>query len=209
MKRLYPLFIALITTCLAHAQDTDTIKRQNNHTAFTSVEKIPEFPGGEESFKRYISKKMQYPEIARLIGINGMLRVSFVVDEHGFIKDATPTNCIGAGCEAEAVKVLEASIPWIPGIQNGRPVRVKFTIPINFWVDKKSVAIKELRKSDYGFIFNIKGNLYTIDEAAAILGKSFESDQVEIAQPFYNYNNTQKFKITGKKEVYLLIFKST
>jgi hypothetical protein len=69
--------------------------------------------------------------------------------------------------------------------------------------------MKNLRNSAYGFVFNIKGTLYTIDEAQKILGDSFPSDLIELAEPFYNYNKIQKFEMPDKKEVYLLILKTT
>jgi hypothetical protein len=192
MKPTFTIAILLLITCIAKAQE----------------EQRPEFPGGMQAFYKYLSKNLRYPEVARLIGINGKLTMSFVVDRDGRITNVTPVNCIGAGCEAEATRLLEASPAWQPGIQDGKPVRVVYAIPIGFVVDQGKVTLKELRASAYGFVFNIKGELYTIDEAEKILGKSFMSDQVEIAQAFFNYNHIQKFEMPDKKEVYLLIFKS-
>jgi protein TonB len=171
----------------------------------------PEFPGGYAAFNKYLSKNLKYPEVARLIGIDGRLVVSFVVNKDGRIVQATPENCIGAGCEAEAVRLLEASPTWKPGILDGRPVSVRYTVPINFTIGKGKVTayMANLRKSNYGFVFNIKGVLYTIDEAQKILGDSFPSDKIELAEPFYNYEKIQKFEMPDKKEVYLLIFKTT
>jgi periplasmic protein TonB len=121
----------------------------------------------------------------------------------------TPKNCIGAGCEAEAIRLLEASPKWKPGLQNGIPVRVAYFIPISFSLGKEKVTyIGNLKKSDYGFVFNIKGTLYTIDEAEKIIGSSFMPYQIQSADPFYNYNKVPKFDMPNKKEVYILIFKS-
>jgi periplasmic protein TonB len=216
MKRFYLFFIALLVSQLLHAQVAvttvkDTATKSNTQRTFTSIEDVPAYPGGIPAFYKYISKNLHYPEVARLIGLNGKLNVSFVVDTSGKIIDAIPKNCIGAGCEAEAVRLLEASPTWKPGTQNGRPVRVAYSVPINFSVGEGKVTayMGNLRKSDYGFVFNIKGTLYTIDEAEKILGNSFVSDQVQSAEPFYNYNKTSKFDMPDKKEVYLLVFKST
>jgi len=158
-----------------------------------------------------MSKNLKYPEVARLIGIDGRLVVSFVVNKDGRIVQATPENCIGAGCEAEAVRLLTASPTWKPGTVDGKPVSVMYTIPINFTIGKGKVTtyMKNLRNSAYGFVFNIKGTLYTIDEAQKILGDSFPSDLIELAEPFYNYNKVEKFEMPDKKEVYLLILKTT
>jgi len=212
MKRLYLLLITLLAYHFSMAQNSpspDTTKTTGEKRIFTSVEQVPQFPGGMENFGRYLSKNLKYPDVARLIGINGKLRLSFVVDRDGSITQAKPLNCIGAGCEAEAVKLLENSPKWNPGIQNNRPVRVAYSIPISFSIDQGKVALKTLRKSNYGFVFNIKGTLYTIDEAEKLIGDSFMSQQVDIAEPFFNYNKISKFDIPGKKEVYLIILKST
>jgi len=207
MKPYYILFIALAITSSSFASPvlkTDTAKKADAKTIYASVENLPEFPGGVPAFINYISRNVKYPEVARLIGINGKLKMTFVIDKDGKIVEATPINCIGAGCEAEAVNVLQNSPQWKPGIQNGRPVRVQFTVPISFSIPKGNIYLNQLRKSGYGFVFNIKGTLFTIDEAEKLLGKEFPSDQVEIADPFYNGDNLEKFKMPDKKEVYLL-----
>jgi protein TonB len=212
MKCLYPLLISLFIVRLSYAQTSappDTPQNTSNKKIFSSVEMVPSFPGGIEGFSTYLSRNLKYPDVARLIGINGKLNLSFVIERDGRVVEATPKNCIGAGCEAEAVKLLESSPRWRPGIQNGRPVRVMYVIPITFTVDQRKVTMKNLRKSGYGFVFNVKGALYTIDEAEKIIGDSFLSQQVEIAEPFFNYNKIEKFEMPDKKDVYLIILKST
>jgi len=208
------LAAAMLTCQFSHAQFTvgkDTGKTKDDSRVFTSVEQSPEFPGGYEAFSNYLAKNLQYPKVARLIGVNGRLVVSFTVDESGHVINATPRNCVGAGCEAEAVRLLEASPVWRPGIQNGRPVRVQYNVPISFSLGggPTTTYIGNLRNSKYGFVFNIKGDLYTIDEAEKILGKTFPSDQIEVAEPFYNYNKVEKFEMPDKKEVYLIILKKS
>jgi len=214
MKLFCSLAAVMLTCQLSQAQfvvTKDTGKTKNDDRVFTSVELAPEFPGGYQAFSNYLGKNLQYPKVARLLGINGRLVVSFMVDERGHVVDATPRNCVGAGCEAEAVRLLEASPVWRPGIQNGRPVRVQYNVPINFSLGggPATTYIGNLRNSKYGFVFNIKGVLYTIDDAEKILGKAFPSDQIEVAEPFYNYNKVEKFEMPDKKEVYLIILKKS
>jgi protein TonB len=210
MKYLCTLFVTLVICHFSYAQRsgiTDMARITEDRSL--SVDSVPEFPGGMEAFSYYLSKNLRYPDVARLIGINGKLNVSFVIERDGKLTNITTKNCIGAGCEAEAIRLFQISPAWKPGVQNGRRVRVAYTVPIRFIIEPGKVYMKELRKSGYGFVFNIKGNLYTIDEAEKILGKDFMSDQVEIAEPFFNYNKIEKFDMPDKKEVYLLIFKST
>jgi len=212
MKFITVLVGILLTAHLVSGQVTlsiDTGHKSDNHKIFTTVEQVPEFPGGYQAFYKYLSKNIRYPDVARLIGINGKLVLSFVVDENGYVTHVTPKNCIGAGCDAEAIRLLEASPAWKPGIQDGKLVKVSYEVPISFKIEDGKVYLKDLKKSAYGFIFNIKGVLYTLNEAEAIIGKSFMSDRVQIAEPFYNYNNIPKFEMPDKKEVYLIILKSS
>ncbi|RWY55493.1 energy transducer TonB [Mucilaginibacter gilvus] len=216
MKHLYPLFALLIVAKFSAAQVApDTTKKTpptvtelpKDKQVFTAIEQAPQYPGGSKAFGDYISRNLKYPDVARLIGIDGRLMMTFIVERDGRISSATPVNCIGAGCEAEAVKVLQDSKPWMPGIQNSRPVRVQYAIPINFSVEKGKVKMKDLLASNYGFIFNIKDKLYTLNEAKDIIGSSFQSDQVKIAEPFYNADNNAKFLMPDKKEVYVVRMK--
>jgi protein TonB len=211
MKLLTILFFFLLVTGISKAGvifKGDTIINNNTKPIFAALEFEPEYPGGASAFYKYISKNLRYPDVARLIGISGKVFVSFVVNRDGKIVEVTPINCLGAGCESEAVTVVSTSIPWKPGIQNGKPVRVQYTMPINFYIDIGKVSMKQLRTSNYGFVFDIKGTFYSIDKAQAILGKSFMPSQIEIAEPFYNANKDPKFEMPDKKEVYLLKIKS-
>nr|WP_294948586.1 energy transducer TonB [uncultured Mucilaginibacter sp.] len=211
-------FLALVFVSFAtQAQTTpDTTKKTppvmkewpKGQQVFSAVEQVPVYPGGTAAFSNYISRTLKYPEVARLIGIDGRLMMRFIVEPDGKVSNVSPVNCIGAGCEAEAVRVLQESKAWSPGIQDGKPVRVQFVVPISFIVDKGKVNMKDLRASNYGFVFNIKDKLYTIDEAQDILGKSFLSEQVQIAEPFYNANNDAKYLMPSKKEVYIVKMKA-
>jgi protein TonB len=152
-----------------------------------------------------IKNHLKYPELAELIGVNGRVNVGFVIDTSGHITNITPLNCIGAGCELEAVNVLSMSKPWQPGMQDNKLVCVQYTVPITFRANKPRVSFKELRRSKYGFVFEISGNNYNIDQAEQMLGKTFNSSQIEIAPP---YTITDKFLELEGKDVYLIKVKS-
>ena len=207
MKRLTLSCALILLAAITHAGTILNIDTGKLNKTFTAVEKVPEYPGGVSGLSKDITKNLKYPDVARLIGINGRIILSFVVDRDGKMVEVTPINCIGAGCESEAVKTLQSLKTWQPGIQKGKPVRVQYSIPINFAISKGTVKLKDLRASTYGFLFKIKDTLYTIDEAQDILGKSFQSDQVEIAEPFYNADNDPKFIMTDKKEIYVVKMK--
>ena len=213
MKYFYPLLLISFFSYCAQAQVTvskDTAKNNGNHEVFATVEQVPEFPGGLREFYKYLGKNLRYPDVARLIGLNGRLVMSFVVDTDGRVTEATPKNCIGAGCEAEAARLLEASPAWSRGMQDGKPVRVEYSVPIMFTIGgNEKTSIRSLRNSGYGFVFSVKDVLYTIDEAEKILGRSFDPNQVKAVEPFYNYDKLPKFDMPDKQQVYLIIMKSS
>jgi protein TonB len=99
---------------------------------FTSVEKVPEFPGGIDAFYKYLQKTIHYPAVARENNTQGRVIISFVCEKDGSLTDVSVARGIGDGCDEEAMRVIKASPHWRPGIQNGRPVRVRYSVPIAF-----------------------------------------------------------------------------
>ncbi len=202
-------FLIILNIANAQVKLRDTIKMPDivDDDNWDLGLKRPHFPGGQKAFSIYLSKTLKYPKVAQLIGIKGKVIIEFTVNKIGKIIEPHALNCIGAGCEAEAEKVFLKSPIWRPGTIYGVPTNVKYAVPISFIIENLSVKFKDLKASDYGFIFNIKNTLYTIDEAEKIIGKSFQSDKIKIAVPFFNYNKIEKFDMPDKKEVYLVIFK--
>lgn len=109
-----------------------TLNEDNSIADFASVEVMPEFPGGQAGWGKYLEKSMKYPPIARENNITGRVIVSFVVEKNGELTDIVVVRGIGSGCDEEALRLLKNSPSWKPGIQNGRSVRVAYTIPIFF-----------------------------------------------------------------------------
>lgn len=99
---------------------------------FTIVEEQPEPKGGMAAFYEYVSKNLKYPAQARRMGIEGRVFVEFVIEKDGSITDVKAIKGIGAGCDEEAVRVIEEAPKWKPGKQRGRPVRVRMILPITF-----------------------------------------------------------------------------
>ena len=99
---------------------------------FTIVEDQPEPQGGMGAFYQYVSKNMKYPNQARRMGVEGKVFVQFVVDKDGTITEVQAIKGIGAGCDEEAVRVIQQAAKWKPGKQRGRPVKVRMILPITF-----------------------------------------------------------------------------
>lgn len=99
---------------------------------FGSVEVNPEYPGGESAWTKFLQKNLHYPSQAIESGIGGKVYISFVVEKDGHLTDFKILRSVGYGLDEEAIRVLKLVPPWKPGIQNGRPVRVMYTMPFNF-----------------------------------------------------------------------------
>jgi protein TonB len=99
---------------------------------FTFVEQQPEFPGGTDAMQRFIRDNLKFPQLAIRNGVDGLVVLSFVVDQNGGISDIQVLKKLGAGTDEEAQRVVKSMPKWNPGKQNGRPVKVRFTLPVRF-----------------------------------------------------------------------------
>lgn len=204
MKPFYlTILLTLLTTATYAGDGNDTTKRD---TTLHVLEQVPEFPGGTRQFYKYLEKQLKYPEVAQLIGIDGQVVVSFIIEKDGKVSGVTPVKCLGAGCDAEAVRIIAESPQWKPGVQKGKPVRVQYNVPISFKIagNDNVVNMKALRKSDYGFIFQINGAIYTMDQAEEKLGHKFKCNQIAEAVP---YEGSASYQMPDKKAVYIVVMK--
>jgi TonB family protein len=99
---------------------------------FTVVEKMPEFPGGFPAFSAFLGEHILYPKESLEKGVEGTVFLTFVIDEQGKIIDPKVTKSLDAACDQEALRVIGQSPKWIPGMQNGVPVKVQYMLPIKF-----------------------------------------------------------------------------
>jgi len=99
---------------------------------FVAVEEMPEFPGGTEEMKKYLSENIKYPENARKNNVHGKVYVAFVVRENGTITEVNEVKGVDAEIDAEAVRVVKKMPQWIPGKQSGKTVPVRYVLPIEF-----------------------------------------------------------------------------
>lgn len=99
---------------------------------FTVVEEMPKFPGGDAELLKFIAKSIKYPVIAQENGIQGRVICSFVVNRDGSVVDAEVLRGVDPSLDKEALRVIATMPKWTPGKQRGKPVRVKYTVPITF-----------------------------------------------------------------------------
>jgi periplasmic protein TonB len=99
---------------------------------FFIVEDMPEFPGGELALRQFIANSVKYPVIAQENGIQGRVYVTFVVDADGSVSEPRIARGVDPSLDKEALRVVSSLPKWKPGKQRGKPVRVSYTVPINF-----------------------------------------------------------------------------
>ena len=111
-----------------------TVPGGNNEKdeVYLIADEMPEFKGGDENIPQFIITNVKYPLTAMSKGIQGKVFVSFVIDEKGKVTDVKVKRSVNPELDAEAVRVISAMPDWKPGKNKGKPVKVTYTMPINF-----------------------------------------------------------------------------
>lgn len=131
MKKL--LFMSLLAVCcLTTVSAQKTIVSQKNQKVFDVVEQMPQFPGGQAALFEYLMNNVKYPADAVKQKVEGRVIASFVVETDGSITEVNVWRPVFPSLDAEAIRVLQAMPKWTPGMQDGKPVRVKYTVPVIF-----------------------------------------------------------------------------
>ncbi len=97
-----------------------------------AVQEQPEFPGGMAKMYQYLQSNTKYPDMEFDAGIQGKVFVEFVVEKDGDISDVKVRRGVSPGLDKEAVRAVKSMPKWNPGKMNGKPVKVRFTIPVDF-----------------------------------------------------------------------------
>lgn len=96
------------------------------------VEQMPSFPGGNQALFQYISSHIKYPASAAEAGLQGRVIVTFVVEPDGSITNVKVSKSVDAALDKEALRLVSSMPRWIPGKQNGKAIRVKYSVPVSF-----------------------------------------------------------------------------
>ncbi len=99
---------------------------------FVVAEKMPSFPGGQQALMKYLSENIRYPVIAQENGVQGRVIVQFTVRRDGSIDDVKVVKSADPSLDKEAVRLIKSVPAWEPGMQRGKAVNCKFTVPIVF-----------------------------------------------------------------------------
>jgi len=125
------------------SENNEPVFVEDNHeevvdnTVYVFVQKNPQFHGKDQAeFIKYIGSKINYPPMARRMGIEGKVFAQFVIDKDGSMTDIQIIKGIGAGCDEEVLRVLKEAPKWEPGKQRGVPVKVRMIVPVTFTLTK-------------------------------------------------------------------------
>lgn len=131
---------------------------------FASVEILPEFPGGGmAAFMKYLQENYKTPAEAKKAGVSGRMIAAFIVEIDGRLTDVNVIRDLGYGTGTEAIKLLENSPKWKPGIHNGQPVRVAYTLP--FKIDAAAIETgKQIVETQELTVHQINGKEVTKEE---------------------------------------------
>ena len=102
---------------------------------FSVVEQMPEYPGGMRAGLEFMARNLRYPTKAREAGKQGRVIVQFVVRKDGSLSDFKVLRPVDPWLDAEAIRVISTMPKWKPGMQDGKPVSVKFTLPVTFMLE--------------------------------------------------------------------------
>ena len=151
---------------------------------------MPQFPGGQAALMEYLTKNVKYPEEAHKKGVQGRVIATFVVEEDGSITNANIAKSVDPLLDAEALRVVNAMPNWTPGMQRGKAVRVKYTIPINFMLQSK----KPVKARTY--VLEVDGKIVDNSELDNIPPENIE--RIDILKDVEG--QPDKIRVTTKKK---------
>lgn len=105
---------------------------EDDEDVLTVVDVMPQFPGGDVELLKYIAKNVEYPQESQSKGEQGRVICSFVVASDGSLRSFKVVRGVTPLLDKEAIRVLKTMPRWTPGTNGGKPVAVKYTVPITF-----------------------------------------------------------------------------
>lgn len=133
MKRVLFILALLFTYVMVNAQNnTGSKEKTSNEKIYDVVEMPPSFPGGQAALLAWIASHVNYPQKAMESRIEGRIIVGFVIECDGSVSQAKILHGVDPLLDDEAIRVVMGMPKWTPGRQNGKNVRVKYNVPVNF-----------------------------------------------------------------------------
>lgn len=181
------------------------------------VEQMPEYPGGVSELMKYIARNIKYPADAVREKKQGRVIVQFTVGTDGYTSDFKIMHSVSPSLDAEAIRVLANMPKWTPGMQRGKAVPVKYTVPVTFRLDKQDKAEAKTTTGSHTMPGNVSFNkslenvLILIDDKVASQ-KEFNAlnpQNIERIEVIKEVNKAQeifhKYGVFDKKEGVIMI----
>lgn len=174
----------------------------------TSIEKMPEYPGGIKKFMQWVGANYKYPDAAKEAELSGKLIVQFVVEKDGALSNVKIIRDLGFGTAEAAKELLSKSAKWEPGIQNGKPVRVQYVLPIMLQPNKSTKGITITGDDEFFDLPNppmviLEGKEINRQQMAGISPDSIESITI-----LKDKSATEKYGEKGKNGVVEIMLKT-
>ena len=156
------------------------------------IEDGPEFPGGTQALLEYMRTHIRYPADAREQDIQGRVLVTFIVNKDGSIAEPEVVKSVYPSLDEEALKMISTMPKWKPGMNRGKPVRTKYTLPVNFRLGSipqpdKWIGVERL-------------NLLSSEQYSVYRFKEYE----ELAEPVENLESAVKDLFEGKTKAFAI-----
>jgi TonB family protein len=165
-RKLAKYLIALPLALLLMAGNSVYAQNQRGSEIFTEVEKYPEFPGGNQAFMKFLAEGIKYPVKAQENNEQGRVITNFVVEKDGSISNIKVIRGVTAALDAEAVRLLNSMPNWQSGEHQGKPARVRFTLPIVFRLQGGSAGKSQSPVTPVSAEANEKGKM--LDEVVVV-----------------------------------------
>ena len=193
---------------------TEVSRKLQGTAVFEVVEEMPEFPGGVDAMMEYLQKELRYPESAKEKGIQGRVTVQFIIDKEGNVTNSKVTRSVDKDMDAEAIRLVKAMPKWKPGMQKGKAVAVKYTVPVVFRLEGGKTVNSQVTVSSKMSEFSVQGMnnpLYIVDgkEVTSSILSALDVNKIESMTVLKNESATEVYGEKGKNGVILITLKGS
>ena len=205
------------------AMASDTAETKSGKEFPCIPETFPQFPGGHIALVEYLSKNIKFPKSKEKEDVRVRVVTTFTVDKDGSITDAKIVRSQGEAFDNEALRVINGMPKWIPGTQNGKAVRVKYTLPITFSTTDSDKKIKSVRTIDMndnggkqpeGKVVSRKAEMFSSEDFVLVVnGKVVEAlngikpSDIEKVDVKKDAETMKKYNVEGKLGVMFITTK--
>ncbi len=191
------------------------LAQTSSDSIFTEADQLPVFSGcwqeGLDAEARqlcsnrelvlFISRQLEYPAAARDSGITGTVYVSFVVDDRGRVTQAEILKDIGAGCGEAALELVGSMPPWQPAIYQGKKVKFRLNLPIQFNLKAPDSDISQAYTISWG---QLSGAEHSKTDFISHIGKSLlvrniQGESLSVEELVFSFEKGRKLKEAGSR----------